>query len=258
VVSTAYDLRPPPASPLEGFADVQHYTNDGGDFSVDGPDSKSTPTDSVTKVPSFMSYTDDNDRAWTDARIHQQLIDRGSGSSGGSGWSANGSSGSDSANSMLSATGEVDADGSILYDDVMAFRGVNEYTDLDEEPVEVALVGPDEEVLVRTAHEGGATSMNPIERSVRDAVGRVPRAGLAGDPETAREDVGGALDVVASLVTDGAYAEAAGTMDGRVRERVRENVVDHEPRLGERSPEGLLSLVDETVGRLRGVAGAGG
>jgi hypothetical protein len=100
--------------------------------------------------------------------------------------------------------------------------------------------------------------MNPIERSVGDAVGRVPRAGLAGDPETAREDVGGALDVVASLVTDGAYAEAAGTMDGRVRERVRENVVDHEPRLGERSPEGLLSLVDETVGRLRGVAGAGG
>jgi len=228
--------------------------------------------------------------------VNQQLIDRGSGGSGGSGWSANGASGSGSARYMLSATGEVTDDGAILYDEVRALRGVDEYTDLEDEPVEVALVGPGDEVLVRarvpvvarpshghgtqetdpaelpsfllpfledgvrvrTTYEGRTASMNPIERSVRDAVGRVPGDGFRGDTETAREGVAEALNVVATLMTDGAYAEAADAMDGRVRERIRENVVDYESRLGQRTPEGLVSLVDEMVGRLQGVAGTGG
>ena len=111
---------------------------------------------------------------------------------------------------------------------------------------------------VRTTYEGEPAFMNPIDRSVRDAVGRVPRDGFGGDPEAAGEEIEEALNAMASRMTDGAYAEAADAMDGRVRERIRENLVDYEPRLGQRSLEGLLSLVDEMVGRLQGVAETGG
>lgn len=284
VVSTAYDLAPPPASSLEGFANVQHFENPGGSFSVDGPGWNGTPKSSITKVPSYMSYTGKDSESWADARIHQQLIEAGS-----SGWPVRGGSGSSGARYMLSASGEVDDDdGAIRYDEVTAFRGVDQYTDGDENPVLVELLGRDDEVLerarvparvrpshghaaqeegpvrlpsfllpfdedgvaVRTTFEGEPAFMNPVVRSLRDAVERVPERGFEGDPERARAVVGEALDEVAERMAEEAYDEAAALVDGPVRERIQQAVVEYEAGLDGPSLAALLDLVDRMVTRL--------
>lgn len=273
VLSTAYDLE-------DGFANLQQYQNPNGSFSVSGPNASAT---SVDGVPSYMSYTGRDWEAWSDARIHQQLID--------SGWTPPGTSGGGSSAFMLSATGGEAADG-IRFDDVAANTGSSRYTDLDDGAVLVELVGPDGSTLesarvpanvqashhgghhvggptsamafalpfhergvrVRTTHESGETAMNPVERCVRDAVRRVPDVGFEGSAADARASVGEALDDVAAAMAEGGYGAAADAMGGPVRERVRESVVGYEAALGEPTVETLLPLIDEMTGRLRGLA----
>lgn len=274
VVSTAYDLE-------DGFANLQSYRNPDGSFSLTGPDGDATE---VGKSPSYMSYTGDVHRAWTDARIHKQLID--------SGWTVSGTSGSNSPAFVVSGDGFVAEDGSVYYDDVVAYRGVERYADVDDEgAATVELLGPGGEVLertrvpveigvshhggfvggaieapsftlpfaetgvrVRTTLEGVRTPMNPVERSVRDAVRRVPEAGFHGEAADARDSIGRALDDVAAAMGEGEYGEAAATMDGPVRRRIVDHVREYEVRLDEPTLEGLVELVDEMVRRLRLVA----
>lgn len=231
-----------------------------------------------------MSYTPNDWKAWADARIHQQLID--------SGWTPPNSSGSGNSAYMLSASGVADEDGSIRYGDVVAAPGVDRYIDVDDGPVRVELLDAGGSVLerarvpldfrgshhlgtnvgthvevpsfalpfdeagvrVRTTHRGTDTVMNPVERSVRDAVDRVPERGFGGDPEAARGAIGDALDDVAAAMADGDYGGAADAMDGPVRERIRERVVAYESLLGEPTSGTLVPLVDEMVGRLRALA----
>lgn len=277
VVSTAYDLD-------DGFANLQSYENPDGAFSVTGPSDGST---SIGKSPSYMSYTPADQRAWADARIHQQLID--------SGWNAPGTSGSSNPAFVVSGDGFVTDDGSVYYDDVVAYQGIEAYTDLDDAPVVVELLGPAGEVLerarvpaeiptshhgefvggsirapsfalpfaetgvrVRTTFEGESTPMNPVERSVRDAVRRVPDEGFRGEPADARESIGAALDDVAAAMAEREYGDAASTMDETVRSRIQEHVREYESRLGEPTVEGLLGLVDEMVRRLQTVAEVSG
>jgi hypothetical protein len=276
VLSTAYDLE-------DGFANLQQYRNPDGSFSTRGP---STSATSVDGVPSYMSYTGRDWEAWGDARIHQQLID--------SGWNPPGTSGGGSATFVLSATGGEAEDG-IRFDDVAANTGPSRYTDFDDGAVLVELVGPDGSTLesarvpanvqashhgdqhvggptsamafalpfpergvrVRTTHESGETEMNPVDRCVRDAVGRVPGAGFEGSAADARASVGAALDDVAAAMAEARYGVAADAMGGPVRERVRESVVGYEAALGEPTVETLLPLIDEMTDRLRGLAETG-
>lgn len=277
VVSTAYDL-------ADGFANLQSYRNPDGAFSVTGPAGDATE---IGKSPSYMSYTGDDHRAWADARIHQQLID--------SGWTVSGTSGSDSPAFVVSGDGFVADDGSVYYDDVVAYRGVDRYTDVDDGAVTVELLGPGDEVLerarvpveigrshhggfvggaieapsftlpfaetgvrVRTTLEGVRTPMNPIERSVRDAVRRVPERGFHGEAADARESIGRALDDVAAAMAEDEYGDAAAGMDESVRSRVHEHVREYEARLDEPTLAELLDLVDEMVRRLRLVAEVAG
>jgi hypothetical protein len=274
VVSTGYDLQ-------GGFDSFQRFENPNGAFSVTGP---SSGTESIDGVPSYMSYTGAPQRAWGDARIHQQLID--------SGWVPPGTSGGNSASYVLSASGFVDDDGTVRYDDVSAASGVDSYTDFEDAPVVVELLDPAGEVLerarvpvevrgthhggsnvgpatsvpsfalpfdeagvrVRTTYDGATAGMNPIHRSVLDAVDRVPAAGVEGDREEAVVAVAAALQDVAAAMADGDYAVAADAMDGPVRERIAERVVAYEALLGQPTVETLASLVDEMVGRLRSLA----
>jgi hypothetical protein len=274
VVSTAYDLR-------DGFRNLQQYKNPDGAFSVTGPSRGATD---VEGVPSFMSYTGKNHEVWTDARIHQQLID--------SDWTPPNTSGSGSSAYTVSAVGSVTEAGAVRYDDVAAQSGVDRYPDFDDAPVRVALLDPGGEelvtarvpaevrtthhgdgyvgepvvapsftlpfdplgVAVRTSYDGTTTTMNPVERSVRDAVTRVPAAGFAGEPSAAGDDIGPALDAVAGAMADGRYGDAAGAMDGPVREAIRKHVVGYDARLGEPTAETLFGLVDEMARRLRGLA----
>jgi hypothetical protein len=92
--------------------------------------------------------------------------------------------------------------------------------------------------------------MNPVVRSVRDAVQRVPDRGFAGEHEAARERIGTALDEVSAEMAEGNYAEAAAVMDGDVRERIGESLVEYEAALDQRTPAAMANLLDKMVERL--------
>jgi len=285
VVSDAYDLE-------DGFANVQHYQNPGGNFSPQGPGDQfscgdddgcqTISSDSINGVPSYMSYTGSEARAWTDARVHQQLIDTGTGSR----WDA-GLFGDASATYVLTARGSVDESGGVQYDSVTALQGVDRHVDGEDNPVEVALENPSGETLasarvpvssapthahsdtevqpaptfllpfepgtvrVRTTYDGQTTSMNPIVRSVRDAVSRVPPRGFAGSLEAGRATVDEALDEIAALMQEQAYADAAVVMDGDVRKRIDEAVVEYDAALDQRTPEAFSALIERMTERLR-------
>ena len=274
VVSTGYDLE-------GGFDSVRRFENPNGSFSTIGPKKSAS---SLKRLPSYMSYTPNDRNAWADARIHQQLID--------SGWTPPGTSGGGDAAPMLSASGFVAEDGTVRYDDVSAFSGVDRYTDVDGAPVTVELLDPSGEVLqrasvpievhgthhgasnvggavevpsfalpfdeagveVRTTYDGAPTVMNPIQRSVLDAVDRVPAEGIEGDHDAAVEAVAGALQEVVDAMDAGDYGAAAEAMDTTVRERIAARVVAYEALLGQPTIETLVPLVDRMVGRLRSLA----
>jgi hypothetical protein len=272
VESIGYDLE-------GGFRNVQWFKNPDGNFEAKGR----TPFKDLDTVPSYMSYTGLDWEAWADARIHQQLIDTGTGGQ----WNA-GLFGNSNANTMLTATGRVAEDGTVLYEDVWTMEGYERYVDDEANPVEVVLLGPDEEELVsahvplavgathdhahgetphqpmftlpfepggvhvRTTYEGRTTSMNPVVRSVRDAVRRVPDRGFAEEHDAARERIGAALDEVAAAMEESNYDEAAAVMDGDVRERIGESLVEYEAALDERTPAAMADLLDKMVERLAG------
>jgi len=280
VVSFAYDLD-------GGFTNLQRFSNPNGNFSVDGPGYNSNnPTSSIEGVESYMSYTGDDGQSWADERIHNRLINTAS-----DGWSVPTMGGSNAKKFMVSATGTVTEDGGVQYERVTALRGIERYPDHEEHPVEVALLGPDEEVLVRanvranlvithsngdlpafpafqlpfeqrgvrvrTTYDGTTTFMNPIDRSVRDAIGRVPENGFTGEPAPAREEINGVLDEVATLMEQGAYRDAATVMDGTVRTRIRNALGEYDSALGERTRSEMTALVDRMVERLEAAGEAG-
>jgi len=280
VVSIAYDLE-------GGFANLQRFSNPNGSFSVDGPGYNSNnPTSTIQGVESYMSYTNDNDQSWADERIHNRLI-----RTGADGWNVPTLGDKDAEKFMVSATGRVTDDGGVRYTQVTALRGMERYPDHEDHPVEVALLGPDDEVLVRanvrakfvithahgelpelpafklpfeqqgvrvrTTYDGTTTFMNPVERSVRDAVGRVPENGFTGESEAAREKINNGLDEVAALMEQREYRDAAAVMDGTVRTRIRTALGEYDAALGQRTLSGMIALVDRMVERLETAGGNG-
>jgi hypothetical protein len=291
VVSNAYELQ-------DGFANLHHYDNPNGNFDAHGPGEtfdcgdrdgcQTGSVDPIEQVPSYMSYTGRNDRSWTDARIHQQLI----GAGGGQQWDT-GLAGSASARYMLAASGTVDEDGSVEYESVRAHQGVDRYVDDEDNPVTVAIEGPGGETLasarvpvtvsatharegeatperpsfllpfepagvrVRTTYDGRTTSMNPIARSVRDAIRRVPPRGFEGELEAARNAVDETLARIAALMADGAYGDAATVMEADVRALVQEVMTPYEAALDQRTQPAMLSLVDRMAEHLTTAADAG-
>lgn len=289
VVSVAYDLEGGFANMQHYRNSAGNFTAHGPGATYDCGDKngcQSNPTGTIEQVPSYMSYTGNDAEVWADARIHQQLIETGVGKR----WDA-GLAGSANANYMVAAKGSVSEDGGVEYGAVRALRGVERYVDGEDNPVEVTLVGPDGESLasarvpveihpthghagetppkapsfllpfekrgvrVRTAYRGQTTSMNPIVRSVRDAVERVPERGFAGDSRGPREGILEALDEVDALMEQGGFAEAATVMDGRVRTRLNNAVVEYDATLTQRTPQALNSLVDSMVERLEAASG---
>lgn len=290
VLSVGYDL-------ADGFETLQHYENPDGNFEAQDPGEthscgqdtgcQTVPRDTVGRVPSYMSYTGRDDRVWTDARVHQQLIE-----SGASGWDT-GLFGSGDATYMLSASGSVDDDGGVQYDSVTAFEGYRRYVNDESNPVTVTLEDPNGEALVsaqvpvsvppthgtgeqsggrgpdtllpfepdgvrvRTEYDGQTTTMNPIVRSVRDAVRRVPEQGFSSGLEPGRASVDEALSDVAAAMDRGEYDRAATLMDEQVRTRIRENVREYDAALDQRTPAAMDDLVDRMVERLDAAGGSG-
>lgn len=291
VVSRAYELRDGFAN-LQHFDNPNgNFEAHGPGETYDCGDRNGCQTGSVDflrQVPNYMSYTGRDDRSWGDARVHQQLIAIGTGKR----WDA-GLSGSVSARFVLAASGTVNDDGGVEYGSVRAFRGIDRYVDREDGPVEVAIEGPDDETLasarvpvavpathadegastpdrplfllpfdppgvgVRTTYDGRTTSMNPIVRSVRDAIERVPPRGFSGGLEAARDAVDERLAEVAALMTEGAYDDAATVMQVDVREVVQARMTPYEAALDQRTPRTMLSLVDRIAEHLATAADAG-
>lgn len=275
VASIAYDLE-------DGtFNNVQAYINPDGNFEVaTGP---GTWQSSVGRLQSFMSYDNSYGQLWTDARIHQDMLD--------SDWTWPNQSGSTSAGAVLSAAGRVVDDGTIEYYDVAAYEGFPRYVDHEDAPVRVSLVDPNGEALetvrvpdrfepshaedgervgfadfllpfpmevaaVRTAYEGTVTEMNPIVRSVGDAVGRVPDRGFTDEPAARRDTIQAILDEVAARMAEKQYEAAAERMETDLLSEIDAGVRDdYSKAVNDPEREELLALVQDMITRLRTLAG---
>lgn len=276
VASVAYDLE-------DGtFNNVQAYVNPDGNFEVaTGP---ATWQSSVSRLQSFMSYDNDYGELWTDARIHQDMID--------SNWTWPNQSGSTSAGAVLSAAGRVVDDGTIEYDDVAAYEGFPRYVDHEEAPVRVSLVDPNDETLesvrvpdrfepshaedgvregfadfllpfprevaaVRTEYDGSVSEMNPIVRSVGDAVGRVPDRGFTDEPGARRETIQAILDEIEARMAEKQYEAAAETMETDLLPPVQSGFRDdYSEAINDPEREELVVLVEDMIDRLQTLAGS--
>lgn len=259
-----------------------------GPFSV-GRHRRRGGTLSVRPLDSFMSYAG-SDR-WTDARVHRDLItDKRTGSGGGA---ADGAAARPAGPvATLSAVGRVTADGGVTYRNVAALDGFPDPLPDEGPPVAVSLEAPDGErlatgrvrerlvtshvppvegivtfalpfpdrtVSVLTSRDGVRTRMNPVVRSVGDAVDRVPDSGFRDEPSQHREAIADGLGEVATRMAEGTYADAAGVVAGTVRERVESAVRrEYGAALNQPARNHILTLIDDTARRLEVVAEAYG
>jgi hypothetical protein len=276
LVSTGFHLE-------DGFSLVKEFDLTNNLFSFQGPAKGAT---SAPELPSYMSYSDKNSKVWSDAVIHQQLINNS--------WNYSGGSGSSASGYKLSATGNVNDEGEVQYDDVSTRPGPATLTDMEDADIEVELLGPDGStvlervrvprtievheyygqveptvdapsftlpfddrgVTVRTTLEGQEATMNPIVRCVGDAVRRVPEDAFTGDRAEALSTIDNALEDVAAAMDGGAYGDAASAMDGTVRTRIDSALGAYETQALNVPSRGELSdLVDEMVRRLEGLSG---
>jgi len=267
VRSTAFDF-------TDGtFAVVHDYDYDGsGRVTMRGPRSERS---TVSELHSFMSYS--GPPRWTDARIHQDLIDGGFEPGGGAGAAGTPAS-------VVSAYGTVTGQGTVEFGDVRAYKGFAYGTDQQQGPVTVTFENPSGDAVKRTALDdtvkmthgdtvegivtftlefpfesafisvegmGTVTRLNPIERSVRDAVGRVPDDGFRMDPEQTREKVSAALDEVDELMRDGQFSDAAEIMRDTVRPLLEEALAkQYAATFDQPERRELLALVERMVQRL--------
>lgn len=251
-----------------------------GNFDVKALSATPTGGDSVPRVESYMSYA--GNPLWADAKIHQDMIDSGFRKYLGN-----------TTTVVVSATGRRTDEGAVEYDDVQVFEGTpldaTPDDDATEGPVEVELLAPDGESLVRatvedtlhvhhhtdervdvvqfdlpfpetavsvrTVRRGTETRFNPITRPIRDAVDRVPDRGFEGDPAEARDRVDAALARVDGLMDEKAFSRAGEETNALGRSLAESIRTEYEDR-GANQPNrtDLRSLVEDATSRLATVA----
>lgn len=103
-------------------------------------------------------------------------------------------------------------------------------------------------VEVRSVRTDLETRFNPVTRVVGDAVGRVPDRGFVGEAGAVRAEIADALGQVDTLMSDRAFADAAGTMDGVVGELITGGVRGEYEDAGSNQP--FRADLEDLVGRM--------
>lgn len=280
LVSTGYDL-------TEGqFTVVNDFDMSGASFSAGGTDG-SGGSRAVEQVPSYMSYAGGS--TWADSRIHRELIDASFGgqtwSNPGPIFEAEGrvdDEGRVRYDEVYAARGKVylgedgeavghggglsqeaaegePAEVTVLAPDGEPLRRrqvptsvtVEHHVHREVNTVEVVVQFPMEAATVRTRRGERETLVNPVTRSLRDAVGRLPDEAFAGDRADVEEVLGRALNEVAALMDAGEYLDARDLLleDGLpvLEEGLRADV---ETGAATRDRESMLGLVEHMSERL--------
>ncbi len=261
------------------FRYVTHYsmapTSNGG-MTVN--DSDNSPDPPANRLESYMSYRD-NRSLWSDARLHQWLLDadwskatvREAVSFAARGAPAepaqqDGPIQIDSTRVRRAAPIPETVSGSIQLSmrspagETLASRQVPETALVSEDDasvnhIDVRLPFPERAVEFRADRNGQSTRVNALVRPIRDAVDRVPDRGFRDDPEAARAEIAERLDLVDSLMRDRAYGEAAEErlplVDELLTATIREN---YDALANQPGREALQSLVGRMQERLQTLA----
>ena len=273
LISQAFDLTDGGYTHVKDFrVDPRSDADDGGTLTETDNDG----TD-LRGLESFMSY-EDGEPVWTDAVIHQELID--------SGWS-----GLSLSENLFSGVSRLEDDGTAFFVSMRALeqgKGLTE--DVDDGTVLVEMVAPDGEVLasrrvadsveaydgadyegvvsfqfafpmetaaLRVTHESESTTettTNPIVGVLRDAVGRVPDDGYVEAPTNARGALNDMLDDVETAMGDGDYLAASDRL-AEFGERASTRVkAEYDTLANQPTRTELLDLSERMNGRLQTLA----
>ena len=281
VTAVGYDLTDGRFKLVQGYSFGQFGRFSPERIHRSGVDSHYVPL----SMSSYMSY--DNSKTWTDAIIRQRLVESAYAFQGSDTTNA-GVGARPTKTALLDAAGLPTDGGGVEFYDVDAYEGYPQRSMETGDDAEVELVTsageavvtatvpssrrethtgettehvvfrlpfPERVVEFRTRLDGVETRVNPITRSVRDAVGRVPDRGLRTSPAAAAETFGAALDRVGAAMDEGLYTTAAERMESEVRPLVDRHVrAEFDATMDDPTRQQLTDLVDRMAGRLDGLA----
>jgi hypothetical protein len=118
---------------------------------------------------------------------------------------------------------------------------------------------PERTAAVEFERDGTVTRLNPVERSVREAIDRLPDAAFTRSPADRRAAFDDKLDAVAEIMAEGGYRAAKRKMEKDIRDKVEKWIRDgYEAGPLEPTKRELLDLVDDMIARLRTLARSDG
>lgn len=121
----------------------------------------------------------------------------------------------------------------------------------EEDIFEFAVPFPEEAASLEAERDGTVTRLNPIERSLREAIARVPDAAFRRSPDDRREAFNDKLDSIDEMMEKNKYHQAKMKMEKDIRERVEEWIRDdYETGPLQPTKQELLDLVNDMIARL--------
>lgn len=132
-----------------------------------------------------------------------------------------------------------------LADDPARSEGV------DEDVFSFAVPFPEEAAAIEAELNGTVTRLNPIERSIREAIARLPDAAFRRAPKGRRKALNNKLDELDEKMEAGEYRGALNKLEHDIRDKLEKWVQDeYETSALQPTKAELLTLVDEMIARL--------
>jgi hypothetical protein len=116
---------------------------------------------------------------------------------------------------------------------------------------------PEEAAAIEAERNGTVTRLNPIERSLREAIARLPDAAFRRATKGRRNALNNKLDELDEKMAAGEYQEAVNKLEHDIRDKLEKWIHDeYETSALQPTKTELLALVDEMIARLETLVGA--
>lgn len=126
---------------------------------------------------------------------------------------------------------------------------------VEEDVVAFAVPFPEEAAAIEVERNGTVTRLNPVERSLREAIHRLPDAAFKRDPDDRRDALHDKLDSIDEMMAEGNYHPAKRKMEKDIRDKIEKWLRDdYETGPLQPTKEELLALVDEMIAQLETLA----
>lgn len=281
VISTGFDFVDGDFKLVNGFG----INTQTGEFEIKSP--SDTDDDGILEFEqreSFMSYAmirqQFEDEVWADSRIYQHLIEQEFDNPDQEGevqpvLSLRGHTSNIEFSNVFKHPGipESQREGSVSLelldteDNILIDRNVPDTLELTfqngtrmkEGVVMATLPFPEETEVLVAKHDGVETRINPIERSVRDAINAIPDAGFINRPEQRREALFNKLDAIDRQMEQEKFRAAKRKMKRDIRDKLerwlRQN---YDSAANQPTKQDMLNLVDDMIFRLETLANGAG